>query len=144
MRSTIHTIKSKIYEQHSNIDPAHIDEILDLYFEHVKDLTFDLKKPEISLLWGTLVVRPRYVRSRIERLERAIENFKQDGDRTKLIGSSGFLLVRGKRDQIIKHLSSYTEDELITLINQYIEHLKNLVNLRLNKKLIRTGKNVKK
>lgn len=74
MRSNLNTIKPKLYELFPNIDPVVIDEVIEIYFEQANKAIKTFQKPEISLLWGTLILGKGRAYGEIQMLKTLLKN----------------------------------------------------------------------
>ena len=63
-KSTILTIKDRIYQKLPEIPPEEIDLILKLYFKRIRQDIVEMQKPEIATTWGSLVAKRGYLRKR--------------------------------------------------------------------------------
>lgn len=81
MRSDIHTISPKIIEKY-NITQEQFTEIIDMYFAQTRVAIKDLNKPEIALLWGTLIPNVKVMEKEINTLRVILKN--KDTDKNEL------------------------------------------------------------
>ncbi len=63
---------------HYNLSENELKYIIDLYFQQVKTDITNLEKPEIAVLWGTLVAKYSKIQKQIKMIDKILENPKPE------------------------------------------------------------------
>jgi hypothetical protein len=140
MKFTIHTIKNKVLERLPfEMDPNHYEEILEVYFKHVKERFESLEKLEVDNPLGTFHLMTTSLDKKIKQLSTPYKGLseKRKAGHRRLLS-----VLNGK---FRKAYEDASEEEIELKTQETLKHFQNLRNQLTEihkKKITKTGKRV--
>lgn len=143
MRSTIHTIKNKIYEKHPEISSEEIDTLIQEYFSFIKEVMWKPPKYSVSVPWAILdVCEPKW-KSEKNRLTKLLNLFIETKDRIHIKPFVFHWFKVDNPNNAIKYLTDYTDEQLIEMCEETFKYYDDLIHTSKRFKIKRTIKSGK-
>lgn len=128
MKSTIDTLRVKMINHFPTIKDSHLNEVLDLYFQFAKKTLEELPKPDMTFVWGNVIIKRKDLLIIIHRIQLILDEDLEVPELQMLNVLK--LVLKGNYADLRNYMEHTPKEEqkefLIDTQNIFKEHLNHL------------------